>query len=938
MNSGDAEDGDDVPIVAMGFEQLHDLYAIADYQDPLTPVDEEPVATAEEIEDEEPTAMTEEIEDEMSSAAHAKPTTATGPATDLTGSPTLAGAGSGLMGPPARPDAGRQQDIEDLSIAIPHTRLVTPMSDSQMAMAMYCHSEGVSRASYPALYALMDQLTRDPSWRESMPKSVDPLRRGLRQSLPLLEMRMLKIPVNPDKLPSSSSATSGKARIAEDFFYFELETLLQAYLSTTSVQEKMHTGLGFFVDAPAELWESNCWHSSIRTSSGIFARYPDQRQQQSWAQTNLQAHPSTAGSEFRGAAGGPIFPSDFVQFQCSTTTCHCQDNSSSKWHNGCVLGVARDRRTNRLCELDSVSVKIQCTYSGAQLPPHIRSMVQDQPGGIQANELLIAEHDVVFVLPDKVRLPPFNIVMHYAYQSAHCPQLLPDGDPHIFIRRIWNNQRDTIRPVWQAHPIRGELEIMHFGRQPLIDRFDRTNMDVVSMPFIMFVDGFGLYRNMYRSLMGFYLINAAFSYADRSRPTNIIPLTLGPHGSNMEQVAAALTPSLQKLDRGMELEVDGKKKFVCGFTFFFTGDMPQQQENSGMLKQNATYGCRFCYTPKGKLGDLTTDLVQTGRYHHEVERLRAHLKSLPTKYQRKLFCERTALGMNDQGAPLQSVSPALDVILTRPGDPAHSEFGGITKLLHSMLLDVVLTEAAKREYNGILRTYRFPPDWRHLPSALHHLGSYTLSEHARWSVIGPVILRTWLKDVHLKPQFINAIPLAMHELLEQMRAMLGSDTPLSIVVIIAFARVADSNRMLMSHPLSAQRRSEMLPVLDLGRQMFQAMCEAASISSSRGSRPASRAGTPAGLGPAAAGHGNSRGNYQEYLGSLPALGLHDDADAVQKKSIRYRRDQERPNVHTGRHYPAIIQEYGLAANCNVLVGEQEHKYVSTWLYWTVLSY
>ena len=122
-----------------------------------------------------------------------------------------------------------------------------------------------------------------------------------------------------------------------------------------------------------------------------------------------------------------------------------------------------------------------------------------------------------------------------------------------------------------------------------------------------------------------------------------------------------------------------------------------------------------------------------------------------------------------------------------------------------MLLDAVLTDSAKREYNGILRTFRFPPDWHHLPSALHHLGSYTLSEHARWPVIGPIVLRTWLKDVHLKPQFISAIPLAMHELLEQMRAMLGPDTPLSIVVIIAFAQVADSNRMLMSHPLSVQR-------------------------------------------------------------------------------------------------------------------------------------
>ena len=898
MNAGDAEDGDDVPIVAMGFEQLHELYAIADYQDPPTPVDEEPVATAEEIEDDEP------------STAQDRPTTATGPATGLTGSATLAGANSGLMGPPARLDSGRQQEFEDLSIAVPHTRLASPLSDMELATGLYCDIAGVPRSMWPALRALLELGTWNISDTRSLPNTMDTVRSHIRRSLPLLEMRMVSIPVNPDKLPSS-----GKGKIAEDFFYFELETLLQAYLSTASVQEKMHTGLGFFVDAPAELWEADCWHSSIRTSSGIFARYPDRRQQQ---QSTRQDSAAIAPSEFRGTAGGPIFPSDFVQFQCDTTNCSCQKDSS-RWHNGRVLGVARDRRTHRLCELDSVVVKIQRTYSVPQLPTNIRRILQEQPGGIQAIELLIAEHDVVFVLPAKVRPPPFSTVMHYTYQSAHCPQLLPDGKPNTFIRRIWNNREGTIRPVWQAHPIRGELEIMHFGRQSLIDRFDRTDMDVLSMPFIMFIDGFGLYRNMYRSLMGFYLINGAFSYAERSRPTNLIPLTLGPHGSNMEQVAAALMPSLRKLDSGMELTVDGKEKFVCAFTLFFTGDMPQQQENSGMLKQNATYGCRFCYTPKGKLGDLTTDLVATGRYHHEVERLRAHLRSLPTKYQRKHFCDRIALGMNDQGSPLQSVSPALDVILTRPGDPAHSEFGGITKLLHNLLLDAVLTESAKREYNGILRKFRFPPDWQHLPSALHHLGSYTLSEHARWSIIGPIVLRTWLKDVHLKPQFVNAIPLAMHGILEEMRAQLGSAIPFSFVVITAFARVANSNRMLMSHPLSVQRHSEMLTALDLGRQTFQAMCEAASIASNRGSRPTSRAGTPASLGlTAAAGR----------------LDLNDEADEVSKKTIRYRRDQERPNVHTGRHYPAIIQEYGLAANCNVLVGEQEHKVFKERIYKT----
>jgi hypothetical protein len=52
---------------------------------------------------------------------------------------------------------------------------------------------------------------------------------------------------------------------------------------------------------------------------------------------------------------------------------------------------------------------------------------------------------------------------------------------------------------------------------------------------------------MLRSIMGFYLIMAAFSVIDRNRRANVIPLTLGPHGSNFDDVVKCLE-ELRNLD------------------------------------------------------------------------------------------------------------------------------------------------------------------------------------------------------------------------------------------------------------------------------------------------------------------------------------------------------------------------------------------------------
>jgi hypothetical protein len=77
-----------------------------------------------------------------------------------------------------------------------------------------------------------------------------------------------------------------------------------------------------------------------------------------------------------------------------------------------------------------------------------------------------------------------------------------------------------------------------------------------------FIDGFGLYRNAYRSIMGIYLIPAALSFQERARRANVFPLTLGPHGSNFADVIGAMKARLVGL-----IEVSRRRSMERPFYF-----------------------------------------------------------------------------------------------------------------------------------------------------------------------------------------------------------------------------------------------------------------------------------------------------------------------------------------------------------------------------------
>ena len=114
------------------------------------------------------------------------------------------------------------------------------------------------------------------------------------------------------------------------------------------------------------------------------------------------------------------------------------------------------------------------------------------------------------------------------------------------------------------------------------------------------------------------------TFQERTRRANVLPITLGPHGSNFSDVVEAMS-ALIDLDKGYTMTIDNPNLKINGevkvyaHTMTYIGDMPQQQANSGNKSQRATRGCRFCYITEDERGNLDYDIITNGRFHFQVQ-------------------------------------------------------------------------------------------------------------------------------------------------------------------------------------------------------------------------------------------------------------------------------------------------------------------------------
>ena len=795
------------------------------------------------------------------------------------------------MPPPSRRSSTTLDFEIDMSEEVPYHQATTEMSDFMLALELWVQEAGITTDMYIALLEVLQMLDH-LSQIQLLPKSLSTLKRNIRTQFPLMKMRKLQLSLNPEKLPTFSVTTKtsplADAPVAW-LYWFDPIHLITTILSAESFQAKLHIGMAELVDEPSELWHSHSWATSIRSCSGEFAHYSD----------------STS-----------IFPSDVIYHYCREENCACHTTTK---HIGRVYAVARDYSKHATVNRE-ITLKIQPLLCPTEIETTIISNL-DVP--LDARELVYLEDRFSYLSEELIVSREPSVYFNYAY----CSRITTTGEglgnyDRFFVRRVLNSAAHTVRPLNLSSPLRGELEISTFGQQHLVESFQYGNC--ISVTFLCFIDGFSLYRNMYRTLLGIYIIFAGLNSQEQSRRCNVFPVTLGPHGSKFEDVIGALS-SLSRLDQGLQLTINGQQKFVCAYTLAFIGDMPQQQENAGFKRSTAKLGCRFCLIPQKDQGNLRYDSVWNGRYYFETMRLRSKADAQKSKAAKTRFCVEWGLSL--QQSPLVRIAPALDIILSRPADPAHSEYAGMARQAHHLLIDAILTAEGRRAYITELQHFRFPPGWGRLQSPLHHLDSFRMQEHGRSSIIIPVLLRCWLQERWIQPNYLMAIwQVSTIDLDLQHASAVES-------IVHAFGAMAKSNSLLMSHTMTFSDSVQMQESVLHARELYQMLVEAAAVACSS-SRSRSQTRSPS---PAALTSTSRRGSLPDEFVDIDDIASQTEFNDISfegraalpstKKSEEYQSNKRRPNVHVGVHYNLLATEYGTAYACNVLAGEMAHKLV-----------
>ena len=148
-------------------------------------------------------------------------------------------------------------------------------------------------------------------------------------------------------------------------------------------------------------------------------------------------------------------------------------------------------------------------------------------------------------------------------------------------------------------------------------------------------------------------------------------------------------------------------------------------------------------------------------------------------------------------------------------------------------------------------------------------------------------------------------------------SILAEENSLTIdIIIVAFVSVIKSNFVLIIDNLFIEDRVNFFITIVTARENFNQLCEVAAMISFINSR--SRLIT----------FRQSRASIFIF-----ALIVFIKNNLVLIKRVKeFRFDQKRSNVHIDLHYIDHLQKYELVNNCNVLIGENKHRWFKKIIY------
>lgn len=845
--------------------------------------------------------------------------------------------------PEAAPLLDDANDRDDPTTEIPHEAIQYDENTHPFALGFVIWQDEVrlSRTHYKSLVQLLacvrctDELKSLPTWKGSVSKS-------LVKHLPLVKTRQAKLPVAKHKLPT-------RAELREPIRVLDMTDFFTKLLSSDEIYKHIYFGMAQRTDQCEELWQSRSWGESIRTTSGQFAHYPDDMQ--------------------------PILPSDFVLHRCRRRPRACALCRTETYHHGRVVWCGRDFTTQAATEQTRASkiLLIQTVHPPGTMPPHLRSLVRDggreadddtvaddvEPIGNQTEDLIIIEDEEEYIPEDAIISRLDDVFLDYSYKPPK--QSMPEGEfrycfipvhqrrsskfnanpnpAKYVVQYIINKGTNSLRPLKLSSPHRGELEIRAFGREQLISTFHHRQC--LSLPYLLYLDEFGVYRNMYRSLLGIYAILSFLPEELRSTRSGVVPVTLAPFGAQQADAIDCLH-HLGSLDRGVVVTIRGEARVLCAPPLALVGDMPQQASLSGCLNHNALHGCRFCLVGRDEKKDLEFDILRKGRFHDDMllARERIDEQQLSGKERNDVFRE---LGLKDKPEVMDAImriTPALDMFRSRPPDPAHSEYQGLVIVSLRLLHEEILQPKQFDNFAEALARLQPPPNWKRIQSIKHHLESYSIQEAARASILVPVLLRIWLRVNVLQKGVWSRIRAAAAIYMRDVDQDNAEFSNPCALITLAYWRIAQSNLISCGRSSTIHKEAPFKQAIIRGRHALQFLLDVASYNSLGKQRdgPSNPRQAPRGL--ALVSQASMAGS--QIMSSAPASELEDgsihetqsqaDSQNPQRdrasRALKWQRHESSkglPNIHVGLHFWEAVKDFGQLRFIATLIGEDMHR-------------
>lgn len=254
----------------------------------------------------------------------------------------------------------------------------------------------------------------------------------------------------------------------------------------------MYLGIVEYYNNPNELQYSQAWNSSIRSTSSEFTYYSNSKL---------------------------IFLSDFVSFLYTNKLYPIYLlGAGSFLYTRRVLGVGKDIRTDGI-KKGIVIIEIQEIY----LPREAVELyaLKGLVTPLAQNEGLLFQTKITIILEAFIGDRKIEFILNYFFSNERLANKTrptissPQGT--ILIRRVYDLEGQLISPLCKTYPIRAELELKEFSREHL-EQFNTSisSRKILLLQLLTFINGFGLYRNTYYSIIGIYFIPANISISERN--------------------------------------------------------------------------------------------------------------------------------------------------------------------------------------------------------------------------------------------------------------------------------------------------------------------------------------------------------------------------------------------------------------------------------------